>query len=301
MRLLSLLFLAACIPLDSTGVPKRNPDFWVVGHRGAPNAAAENTLASFEAALALGASALEIDVCVTADGVAVLWHDRDPDDTVAVARQNGLEDLGWVPSVPGSGSPLRRPVDELTLAELRGSHGYARSGSSERDPAAQIPTLAELLVWARGRAGLEAVYLDLKVTTPAQAVAVVDQVVAAGLDGDAVVLALSTREEIVTALAAASPGEVRVVWDHEEGGALERSEALGLRDLSIGLTALRTETAVLEEVDEAVAAREKKRIDTITVWTLDEPMALTTFLFHEVDAILTNDPETLHRIWQATL
>jgi glycerophosphoryl diester phosphodiesterase len=45
------------------------------GHRGARAHAAENTLAGFELALKLGATGLESDVWITADGVPVLDHD----------------------------------------------------------------------------------------------------------------------------------------------------------------------------------------------------------------------------------
>ncbi|MGZ6961807.1 MAG: glycerophosphodiester phosphodiesterase, partial [Ilumatobacteraceae bacterium] len=45
------------------------------GHRGARAYAPENTLPGFELALKLGATGLESDVWVTADGVAVLDHD----------------------------------------------------------------------------------------------------------------------------------------------------------------------------------------------------------------------------------
>jgi glycerophosphoryl diester phosphodiesterase len=45
------------------------------GHRGARAHAPENTLASFELALKLGATGLESDVWVTADGIPVLDHD----------------------------------------------------------------------------------------------------------------------------------------------------------------------------------------------------------------------------------
>src|SRR5436309_9667591 len=44
-------------------------------HRGARAHAAENTIASFQLALRLGATGLESDVWLTADGVAVLDHD----------------------------------------------------------------------------------------------------------------------------------------------------------------------------------------------------------------------------------
>jgi glycerophosphoryl diester phosphodiesterase len=45
------------------------------GHRGARAHARENTIEAFELALRLGASGLESDVWLTADGVAVLDHD----------------------------------------------------------------------------------------------------------------------------------------------------------------------------------------------------------------------------------
>jgi glycerophosphoryl diester phosphodiesterase len=45
------------------------------GHRGAKAYAPENTMESFQLALKLGATGLESDVWVTADGVAVLDHD----------------------------------------------------------------------------------------------------------------------------------------------------------------------------------------------------------------------------------
>jgi glycerophosphoryl diester phosphodiesterase len=51
------------------------PAFDIQGHRGAPFLSLENTLSSFEAALDAGATSLECDVHVTADGVPVLCHD----------------------------------------------------------------------------------------------------------------------------------------------------------------------------------------------------------------------------------
>lgn len=47
----------------------------VVGHRGDPYRARENTLASVRSAFARGADAVEIDVRLTRDGVPVLLHD----------------------------------------------------------------------------------------------------------------------------------------------------------------------------------------------------------------------------------
>lgn len=49
----------------------------VVGHRGAPRDEVENTLASFRAALALGADAVELDARLSSDGEVVVHHDAE--------------------------------------------------------------------------------------------------------------------------------------------------------------------------------------------------------------------------------
>lgn len=48
---------------------------WAFAHRGGRAHAADNTLAAFESALRLGATGLETDAWLTADGVVVLDHD----------------------------------------------------------------------------------------------------------------------------------------------------------------------------------------------------------------------------------
>lgn len=49
----------------------------VVGHRGVPTLHQENTLAGFRRAVRLGIPAVELDVRLTADGRAVVFHDGD--------------------------------------------------------------------------------------------------------------------------------------------------------------------------------------------------------------------------------
>jgi len=50
---------------------------WVVGHRGAPRRARENTLDALDAAEILGADAVEFDLRQTRDGEAVVFHDEE--------------------------------------------------------------------------------------------------------------------------------------------------------------------------------------------------------------------------------
>jgi glycerophosphoryl diester phosphodiesterase len=50
---------------------------WIVGHRGAPRRARENTLDSLDWAENLGVDAVEFDLRQTREGEAVLYHDED--------------------------------------------------------------------------------------------------------------------------------------------------------------------------------------------------------------------------------
>jgi glycerophosphoryl diester phosphodiesterase len=69
----------------------------IIGHRGAPVVALENTLPSFAAAIAAGADGIEFDVRLSNNGVPVIIHD----DTLT--RTHGV----------------RRRVAELTADELK--------------------------------------------------------------------------------------------------------------------------------------------------------------------------------------
>ncbi len=57
---------------------------WIVGHRGAPRRARENTIESLDWAESLGADAVEFDLRQTRDGEAVLFHD----EAVALGHQH---------------------------------------------------------------------------------------------------------------------------------------------------------------------------------------------------------------------
>src|SRR6188472_1053934 len=59
----------------------------VVAHRGARLTHPENTLVAFDAAVVGGADAVELDVRLTADGVAVVAHDAD---VVRMAGEQGF-------------------------------------------------------------------------------------------------------------------------------------------------------------------------------------------------------------------
>ena len=135
--------------------------FLVVGHRGAAAKEVENTIPSMERALADGANAVEIDLSLTKDGVVILWHDWDPDDAIALGRQSGSEANQHArPRVPPEGDPFRRPIDELTLEEVRQHFGYT---VDDRPAPVEIPTLDTFLEWASTKSELAYVLFDIKI------------------------------------------------------------------------------------------------------------------------------------------
>jgi glycerophosphoryl diester phosphodiesterase len=107
----------------------------IVAHRGSSDDRPENTLASTLRAIAVGATAVEVDVRTTRDGRLVLSHDATLDRTTN-----------------GTGK-----ISEATLAEIRRLD--AGSWFDKRYAAERLPTLDEVLVASRGKID---VLLDLK-------------------------------------------------------------------------------------------------------------------------------------------
>lgn len=100
----------------------------VIGHRGAKAYAPENTLSSLHAAADLGIEWVEIDVKISKDGTAIIFHDDELDRCT-------------------SGSGLVAETDFLTLRELDAGSWFGESFLNEK-----IPTLEEALdvILARG-------------------------------------------------------------------------------------------------------------------------------------------------------
>jgi glycerophosphoryl diester phosphodiesterase len=98
---------------------------WVVGHRGAMGHCPENTMASFQRALDLGADWIELDVHLSRDGALVVIHDETVDRTT---DGHGL-------------------VQQHSLAELKRLDAGAWFGAQFAGE--RLPSLDEVLEWAR--------------------------------------------------------------------------------------------------------------------------------------------------------
>jgi glycerophosphoryl diester phosphodiesterase len=169
----SALPVPAINPVDvSTGGAVNSPSgriggkFLIIGHTGSPKKEPDNTLEGFAQALKDGANGLETDVCITKDNVLVLWHDWSPDGSVAFARKAGLQGFKYRPFFDYGA----KPVNQLTLEELRKGYGYLIVGPSNPDSQKshhQIPTFEEFAAWAAVQSGIDIIYLDIKLLNDA--------------------------------------------------------------------------------------------------------------------------------------
>jgi glycerophosphoryl diester phosphodiesterase len=226
----------------------------VVGHRGAAGHAPENTLPSFEVALELGADAVEMDVHLSRDGIPVVIHDHTVDRTTN-----------------GHGS-----VDQFTARELQALD--AGHGESANPTDVRIPTLDEVLRWAKGRTR---VVVELKGTHNPQ---LVEQTIALVREYHMIdeTMLISFDHLALQRAKAIEPG-MRI-------GALyfaRPADPVGLA-AAIGADALcpHWSTAPADLVAEARAAGLG-----VCVWTANEPAEIEAALAADVDALTSDYPD----------
>ncbi|TDX30677.1 glycerophosphodiester phosphodiesterase family protein [Rhodovulum visakhapatnamense] len=110
----------------------------VIGHRGAPNYLAENSLPGYELAGDLGADMVETDVQVSKDGELIVMHDGTLERTTDIAARFPPRNGGY-------------RVADFTLAEIKqltllptGSASYSHPGFTPTTDFS-VPTLGEFL------------------------------------------------------------------------------------------------------------------------------------------------------------
>lgn len=149
---------ALLISLGALGQAAQAIAFDLQAHRGGRGLRPENTLVSFENALRMGVTTLELDIAITADGVAVISH--EPALFPGTARD---ADGRWL-TEPG---PL---IKSLTLAQvqrydvgrLNPEHAYGRAFASQQaQDGTRIPTLASLFALVKAL-GADEVQFDIE-------------------------------------------------------------------------------------------------------------------------------------------
>jgi len=238
-----------------------------VGHRGAAALAPENTLRSFEAALACGVDAIEFDVLDLAAGPLVLAHSNDLAEVSHGAAAGRLED---------------RSLDEL------------------REVAPELLTLDEGLAFLAGHeVGL---HVDLKLTTRLDEVA--DALAEHRLSGRSVVSSFHLAS--LAAFAVRAPQTpIAFTYPEDRYGVSRRralQPAIRLGTLALrralvtripamieraGVAALMLHHAV---VSAAAVQRAHAAGTAVWAWTVDDPAELARLEAAGVDAVISNDP-----------
>jgi glycerophosphoryl diester phosphodiesterase len=139
----------------------------IVGHRGAPDCAPENTMASFREGVQQGADIIELDVRLSADQHVIVFHDEYLDRTT-----------------DGNGPLAERTLDELKSLDAGGWYHPRFAGET-------IPTLHEVLAWAMGHVPL---FIELKYSSvpgPALGECVVQQVTAHGMADQVMIISFA--------------------------------------------------------------------------------------------------------------
>lgn len=246
----------------------------IIAHRGSSAAAPENTLAAFARAVADGAEGIELDVRLSGDGAAVVFHDAD------LGRIAGRE----------------RRVAEMTLDELAGidvgawfdRHADRREGPSfAGEP---IPTLAATLGFLEDYAGI--VYIELKcggreVRPLAEAVAEAvgasplrARTIVKSFNSDAVPLVRERCPEVRTATLF-SPQTALLLGGAE--GLVGASAEMAVDLISVDRS-LATETLVRKAAERDLP---------VAVWTVDEPDELDRAARLGIAHVITNEPALL--------
>lgn len=236
----------------------------VTSHAACKGHAPENTLAGIEAALRLGADAIEIDVHCTSDGAVVLIHD----DTVERTTD-------------GAGN-----IHEMTLDMARALDAGARQ-FAPKFHGAKIPMLTEVLDLTKGKA-----LLQIEVKQAGIESQVADVVRAADAIADCEVHSFYPR--VVRAMRAVEPriaaalltdGRRVVDWQEFFGFAL----SLNAQGVSVYYAFATPE----------IVRQGQRRSLTFMTWTVDAEADMEQMCVAGVDSICSNFPDLVRRVVDA--
>jgi glycerophosphoryl diester phosphodiesterase len=228
----------------------------IIAHRGASGLAPENTMASFERAIADEADWIELDVQENADGTVVVAHDSD---FMKVAR-NGLKI--WDAT-----------DDDLESIDI--GSWYGPEFGDQR-----VPTLRQVLERARGEVGvvIELKYyghdreLESRVVDIVEDVAMESEIMLMSLDRSGLRKAAMLRPE----------------WAR---GLLATVSIGDLTRLGVDFLALNAAAATRPQI-----RRAHKRGMKVYVWTINDPVQMSVMLSRGADGIITDEPSNARQV-----
>lgn len=231
----------------------------VIAHRGDSQAARENTIAAFEAAVEVGVDWVEIDLRTTADGVSIVLHDA---------------------------SLLRLWGDPHTADQL-GIEAIQRLGT----PGCRVPTLAEVLdavASANARTGRRVGVLVDTVSVD-DALAGLEVIASHPLtSGDAPELPIRWCGDTQAMLAVRERAPQAVVAYNHDGGPLPMDlvRHLAPRTINVEWTLV---------TPELVAQVHRLGLD-LACWTVDHAEQMTWLIDSGVDHVTSNRPRLLRQL-----
>jgi len=233
----------------------------VTSHAACKGHAPENTLAGIEAALRLGADAIEIDVHCTSDRVPVLLHDDTVDRTT-----------------DGSGA-----IDAMTLDVARTLDAGARQFVPQFQ-GALIPSLAEVIDLTKGKALLQ---IEIKQQGIHEEVA--EAVRSAGAVGDCETH--SFWPQIVKEMRAAEPRMAAALLTDGRRVA-DWGDFFGF---ALSLNAQGVSVYHSWATGELVRQGQRRGL-TFMVWTVDDEGDMASMVEAGVDSICSNFPDIVRRV-----
>jgi glycerophosphoryl diester phosphodiesterase len=234
----------------------------IIGHRGAPHVAPENTLAAFRAAIAAGADGVELDVQASRDGVPMVIHDPTLERTT-------------------DGHGLVGAASAAELAALEAGAWFQPPLRGER-----IPTLAAVLrLLAPTRLELHVELKTRHVAYPGLVPAVLRALAASGME-ERVVLSSYNHHTL---------REARALAPHVPCAALLYEALLEPWRYATehGLQALHPHQ---DTVDAELVQRSHAAGLAVRPYVVDEPEQARRLLALGVDGLITNEPARLLRL-----
>ena len=238
-----------------------------IAHRGNSSAAPENTLASFESALAVGATIVECDVQMTGDGHIVVIHDPTLDRT----------------------SDRKGDVRTMSLADVRAADVSYPDKFGSRFSPQRVPTLGELLAFLKGRARVmveikkESSQADSDVFERRIAAEIVKSGVRVSPDQETEVATISFSTQVLERMAAVLP-------DAPRGHLFYRDP----EDVIFAAAARANALFIMPEkghLSASLLERAKKHSLGVASWVCDDPEEFAELSKLKLLGIGTNRPE----------
>jgi glycerophosphoryl diester phosphodiesterase len=222
----------------------------IMAHRGASLAAPENTMAAIRTAIDSGAQWVEIDVQETADGKVIVIHDRD------------LKKIGRTPL--GVATSTLEELQEIDIGSW-----FGEEFSDER-----IPTLEQVLRLCKDRIRVN---IELKYYGAQQQL---EQRVADIVDANAM-----ADQVIIMSLRLDGIREMRRLRPDWTLGLLSSVAVGNLAALEVDFLALNARFA-----SRHLIRRMHDQGKDIMVWTVNDPVGMSTMASRGVDVIITDEP-----------